>query len=345
MSLAVFSAHQYDRTYFELAKTRMGYEGKICYHEVALGKDTVTVAEKVTAVCVFVNDVVDAEVLQQLHDQGVQAILLRCAGYNNVDLHTAEELGFFVANVPSYSPESVAEYAVGLVQCINRKICRAYDRVRLGNFTLEGLVGMALHGKTIGIIGTGRIGVCFARIMSGFGCQLLAYDPYPNEEFSKYGQFVELENLLQRSDIVSLHCPLLQSTKHIINKDTLSQMKVGAILVNVSRGGLVDSEAVIESLKQNHLRALAIDVYEREDAVFFSDHSDDIIQDDTLMRLITFPNVIVTGHQAFFTEDALTEIATVTLENLTCFSQDLDCRNSLLKGNWKERKSVKTVRM
>lgn len=345
MSLAVFSAHQYDKIYFEQAKTRMEYDVEVQYHDVALSSDTVALAKGVTAVCIFVNDIVDSEVLKKLHGEGVGAILLRCAGYNNVELHTAEELGFFVANVPSYSPESVAEYAVGLVQCINRKICRAYDRVRLGNFTLDGFVGTALQGKTIGIIGTGRIGICFARIMSGFGCQLLAYDPYATEEFLKYGKFVELNNLLQQSDIISLHCPLLQSTKHIINKDTLSLMKVGAMLVNVSRGGLVDSEAVIESLKQKHLGALAIDVYEREGAVFFSDHSTDIIEDDTLMRLITFPNVIVTGHQAFFTEDALIEIATVSLKNFACFSQDLDCGNSLFKGNLKARKGVKTVRM
>lgn len=249
MSVAVFSAHQYDKTYFEQAKTRMEHDVKLHYHDIALSSDTVSLAKGITAECVFVNDIVDAEVLEKLHHEGVGAILLRCAGYNNVDLAAAEQWGFFVANVPSYSPESVAEYVVALLQAVNRKLCRAYERVRLGNFILDGFVGIALRGKTVGVIGTGKIGICFARIMSGFGCHLLAYDPYPNKEFSNYGKFVELDTLLQQSDVVSLHCPLLPSTKHTINRDTLARMKPGTILVNVSRGGLIDSEAVIESLK------------------------------------------------------------------------------------------------
>ncbi|RVX71436.1 hypothetical protein B0A52_05008 [Exophiala mesophila] len=345
MTISVFSAKQYDRTFFDQAKNRSGIELTVRYHGESLSRDTVSHAKDATAVCVFVNDVVNADVLKELHVYGVRAILLRCAGYNNVDLVAAEQFGFFVANVPSYSPESVAEYAVALVQSLNRKTYLAHDRVRLGNFTLDGLLGFALNGKTVGIIGTGKIGVCFARIMHGFGCRLVAYDPFENEEFAKYGDFVELGALLEQSDIVSLHCPLLESTRHIINKDTLKQMKPGAMLVNVSRGGLVDTDAVIESLKERHLSGLALDVYEREGSVFYTDHSTDIINDDALMRLVSFPNVIITGHQAFFTGEALTEIASVTLDNMMCFSQGVPCKNNILQGSLLARQSSKPLRI
>jgi D-lactate dehydrogenase len=333
MNISLFSAHQYDNIYFERAKCSSSLDATFTYHQQLLSKETAILAKNADAVCVFVNDTVDKGVLGQLDSYGVRAVFLRCAGYNNVDLEAAAHLGVFVANVPSYSPESVAEFAVALIQSLNRKTCVAHERVRIGNFSLNGLAGFALHGKTVGIIGTGKIGICFARIMAGFGCRLLAFDPVPNEEFLRYGKVVELETLLEESDIISLHCPLVQSTKHIINRESLSQMKPGAVLVNVSRGELIDSGAVIESLKQKHLGALAIDVYERERPLFYSDHSSDIIDDDVLMRLFTFPNVIVTGHQAFLTEEALTEIAKVTMENMTCFGQKMKCKNDLTRGD------------
>jgi D-lactate dehydrogenase len=345
MKVSVFSVHQYDKVFLEQAKCHAKLDFTFDYHKESLSSNNVALCEGATAVCVFVNDILDADVLKSLKDRHVKAILLRCAGYNNVDLEAAEKLGLFVANVPSYSPESVAEYAVALIQTLNRKTCKAHDRVRLGDFTLDGLLGTAIHGKTVGIIGTGKIGMCFARIMNGFGCNLLAHDPYPNDEFLPFGKFVTLEYLLENSDVVSLHCPLVKGTRHLINSSTLSHMKAGAMLVNVARGGLIDTAAVIESLKRGHLGALALDVYEREGAVFYSDHSADIIEDDALMRLMTFPNVIITGHQAFFTEEALNEIATETVENISCFSRGLECKNYLLKGHFLARQGAKPVRM
>ncbi|KAF3927932.1 hypothetical protein ABW20_dc0107738 [Dactylellina cionopaga] len=331
MKVAVFSAHKYDQAHLGKAKDLAGPEVVLAYHDVPLSNKTVSLADGADAVCVFVNDILDADVLEQLNSYGCKAVLLRCAGYNNVDLETATKLGFFVANVPSYSPESVAEYAVGLLQTLNRRIFTAHDRVRVGNFSLEGLLGVALHGKTVGLIGSGKIGICFARIMSGFGCKILAYDPFPNNDLLQYGKFTDLDSLLEQSDIVSLHCPLVKSTRHIINKETLAKMKAGAILVNVSRGGLIETDALIDSLKRKHLGGLAADVYEREGAVFYLDHSTDIIEDDALVRLISFPNVIITGHQAYFTVEALDEIAKATIDNLACFEKGLECANSLLK--------------
>ena len=340
MIVSVFSARQHDRTYLERARTNIGLNITFDYHEVSLSSDTVQLAKGSTAVCVFVNDILNAVVLKQLHNYEIGAILLRCAGYNNVDLESASNLGFFIANVPSYSPESVAEFAVALIQTLNRKTYKAYNRVRVGNFSLDGLLGFTLHGKTVGIIGTGRIGLCFARIMSSFGCRILAYDPFQPSELLIYGKFVELNVLLKESDIVSLHCPLIEGTKHIINNASLARMKAGAMLVNVSRGGLIDTEAAIECLKRKHLGSLAMDVYEQEGKVFYEDHSADIVEDDTLMRLMTFPNVIITGHQAFFTEEALTEIAGVTLQNLSHFQEGLDCSNNLLlKGSLDHQKT------
>lgn len=253
-----------------------------------------------------------------------------------MDLETASRLGMFVANVPSYSPEAVAEFAVALVQTLNRNTHRAYNRVREANFSLDGLLGRTLHGSTVGILGTGKIGVAFARIMQGFGCKLLAYDPFRNDEFKKYGEYTTLEDLLSRADIVSLHCPLMDSTRHIINETTLGQMKKGAMLVNTSRGGLVNTKAVIAALKKHHLGGLALDVYEHESAFFYNDHSGTIIDDDDLMRLTTFHNVLVCGHQAFFTEEALQEIADVTLRNLADFVHGQECKNILVQSGQQE---------
>ncbi|CAJ2501279.1 Uu.00g041320.m01.CDS01 [Anthostomella pinea] len=335
MKLAVFSAKPYDKTYLTNAcaseiDNSAGID--ITYHEFALSPETVPLAAGATAVCVFVNDSLNADVLSSLHASGVRAILLRCAGYNNVDLAAAERLGLFVANVPSYSPEAVAEFAVALIQTLNRNTHKAYNRTREANFALDGLLGRTLHGKTVGVVGTGKIGVSFARIMSaGFGCKVVAFDPYPNDEFKKHGAYVpELETLLCQADVVSLHCPLTPQTRHLLNAESLAQMKEGAMLVNTSRGGLIDTRAVIAALKRRHLGGLALDVYEGEGALFYNDHSGTIIDDDELMRLTTFHNVLVCGHQAFFTEEALREIADCTVRNLADFVHARECKNSLV---------------
>ncbi|KAI1074580.1 hypothetical protein F5B20DRAFT_563234 [Whalleya microplaca] len=335
MQLAVFSAKPYDKKYLTTARateldSAAGIE--ILYHEFALSPETVPLAKDATAVCVFVNDNVSAPVLESLHENGVRAILLRCAGYNNVDLAAAERLGLYVANVPSYSPECVAEFAVAMVQTLNRNTHRAYNRVREGNFNLDGLLGRTLHGKTVGIVGTGKIGVAFARIMAGFGCRLLAFDPFENDAFKQYGTYTDLDTLLPQSDIVSLHCPLIPETRHIIDEGSVSKMKPGAMLVNTSRGGLIKTRAVIAALKSKHLGGLALDVYEGEGALFYNDHSGTIIDDDELMRLTTFHNVLVCGHQAFFTEEALREIADGTIRNLADFLHKRLCDNALVQS-------------
>lgn len=347
MKLSVFSTKSYDRTYLdEVLTTRFPTLCTIEYHSFALTSETVSLAHSSTAVSVFVNDTLDAPVLRALHKGGVRAILLRCAGFNHVDLSTAEELGLFVANVPAYSPEAVAEFAVTLIQTLNRKTHRAYNRVREGNFNIEGLLGTTLHGKTVGIVGVGRIGLAAARIFHGFGCRLLAYDPFAGEEFKQFGTLVELDTLLQESNIVSLHCPLTEGTKHLINMDTLARMKPGAMLVNTSRGGLIDSAAVIEALKTRHLGGLALDVYEAEGELFYNDHSGEIIDDDVLMRLMTFPNVLICGHQGFFTSEALTEIASVTLSNLSDFADGRSCPRSLVaEGHVLVRRDTAPVRL
>ncbi|GAW22489.1 hypothetical protein ANO14919_120260 [Xylariales sp. No.14919] len=334
MKLAVFSAKPYDKVYLTQAAELdpdTGSKIEIVYHEFALSSETVSLAAGASAVCVFVNDTLAEDVLTSLHSLGVRAILLRCAGYNNVDLKAASQLGLFVANVPAYNPEAVAEFAVALVQTLNRNTHRAYNRVREANFALDGLLGRTLHGKTVGIVGTGKIGIAFARIMQGFGCKLLAHDPFPTPEFDQFGEYTTLEDLLSRADVVSLHCPLLPPTRHIINEATLRVMKKGAMLVNTSRGGLIDTKAVIAALKKQQLGGLALDVYEHESAFFYNDHSGTIIEDDDLMRLTTFHNVLVCGHQAFFTEEALGEIAGATIRNLRDFVNGRECQNSLVE--------------
>ncbi|KAK3497424.1 uncharacterized protein B0T23DRAFT_374286 [Neurospora hispaniola] len=361
MKLAVFSAKPYDREYLsQVHATRYGLANtdnphvqgslaprtELVFHDFPLSVETVPLAVGATAVCVFVNDTLNGSVLKALRQEGVRAILLRCAGYNNVDLEEAERLGFFVANVPSYSPEAVAEFAIALIQTLNRKTHRAYNRVREGNFNLDGLLGRTLYGKTVGIIGTGKIGVSLARILQGFGCKLVAYDPYPTDFFKPYGEYTSLDELLPQCDFVSLHCPLTDLTKHIINKQTLAKMKKDAMLVNTSRGGLVNTKAVIDALKSHQLGGLALDVYEGESALFYQDHSGHIIQDDELMRLTTFHNVIICGHQAFFTEEALTEIAESTLSNLEDFLRRVPCKNSLVSdGHLLARRDSVPVRI
>ncbi len=264
--------------------------------------------------------------------QGVRAVLLRCAGFNNVDLAAAKALDLFVARVPAYSPEAVAEHALALVMTLNRQTHRAYNRVREGNFMLDGLLGRTLHGRTVGIVGTGKIGLATARIFNGMGCTVLGHDPYPSPAFGGIGEMAGLDELLARADIVSLHCPLTPETHHLINDASLARMKPGAMLVNTSRGALVDTHAVIRALKSRRLGHLAIDVYEQESALFFQDLSGEIIDDEAFQRLMTFPNVLVTGHQGFFTVEALQEISAITLGNLQDFVAGRVCANRVEAG-------------
>lgn len=278
----------------------------------------------------FVNDQLDASVLEILASHGTRLIALRCAGFNNVDLKVAAKLGMTIVRVPAYSPYAVAEHTIGLILTLNRKIHRAYNRVREGNFSLDGLLGFDLHGRTIGIVGTGKIGQIVAQIMQGFGCRLLAYDLHPNSVCEAAGaKYVELSKLLSDSDIITLHCPLTPETHHLINREAIAQMKQGVMLINTSRGALIHTEAVIGGLKSQRVGALGLDVYEQESDLFFEDLSDQIIQDDLFERLMTFPNVIVTAHQAFFTKEALQNIAETTLSNITDYQEGKGCSNAL----------------
>jgi D-lactate dehydrogenase len=315
MKIAVFSTKAYDKHFFDAANRRAGHS--LTYFEPRLTEQTASLADGFPAVCVFVNDILDAAVLRILSDHGTGLIALRCAGFNNVDLKAANELGFSVVRVPAYSPYAVAEHTVGLMLALNRKIHRAYARVREGNFALDGLLGFDMREKVVGIIGTGQIGSIVAKILSGFGCTLIAHDPYPNEEIEKYGViYVPLRELIEQSDIVTLHCPLMPQTYHLIGKEALTWMKTGVMLINTSRGALIDTPAAIEALKEGKIAYLGLDVYEEEGDLFFEDLSGTVIQDDVFSRLLTFPNVIITGHQAFFTSNALTSIAETTLSNL-----------------------------
>lgn len=329
MKIAVFNTRKYDRQFFDQANLKHNHE--LVYLEPHLEQTTTPLAAGFPGVCIFVNDTADAKTLETLASNGTKYLLLRCTGFNQVDLKVAAELGIQVARVPSYSPYSVAEHAVGLVLTLNRKIHKAYNRVRDDNFALDGLMGFDLHGRTVGVIGTGKIGMIFAQIMHGFGCQLLGYDAYPNSNFEAIGaaQYVELPELLENADIISLHCPLLPTTEHIINADAINQMKPGITLINTSRGKLIDTRAVIEGIKVGKIGYLGIDVYEQEDNLFFEDLSGTIIQDDVFQLLQSFSNVVITAHQAFFTRDAVTTIAETTLANADCFERGQECPNEL----------------
>ena len=332
MKVSIFSSKPYDRQFLNAANdnARNDMRHELTFFEPRLTTETASLAEGFEAVCVFVHDKLDREVLQTLHDGGCRFVTLRCAGFNNVDVDAAREMGIGVARVPAYSPYAVAEHAAGLILTLNRKFHRAFNRVREGNFALEGLLGFDLHGKTVGVVGSGKIGVCFVRIMLGFGCRVLVYDPAPSEELKSLNvEMVSLESVLAQSDIVSLHCPLLPQTHHLMNAQTLSQMKRGAMLINTSRGALVDANAVVEALKSRHLGALGLDVYEEEAGVFYEDHSDRVLEDDTLSRLLSFPNVVVTGHQAFFTREALENIAQTTIGNLNQWNESGACDNAV----------------
>ncbi|TQV91129.1 hypothetical protein V2A60_008063 [Cordyceps javanica] len=335
MRLAVFSTKPYDKKYIALQNNaRAGSSSgiDIAYHDFPLSTDTAALAEGADAVCVFVNDGLGSEVIKVLARIGISAILLRCAGFNNVDLEAAKESGIMVANVPSYSPESVAEFTVALIQTLNRNTHRAYNRLREGNFALDGLLGFTLHGKTVGIVGTGKIGIATAKILNGFRCRILAYDKYESPALAGLGEYMALDEMLPECDIISLHCPLTEETRHLIDESTIARMKRGVMIVNTARGGLLDTAAAIKALKAKQIGSLALDVYEDESALFYNDHSGDVIHDDLLMRLMTFPNVIVCGHQAFFTDEALSEIASVTLQNLEEFIATGTCKNSLTEA-------------
>ncbi len=324
----VFSAKPYDRQFLEAAASPAEHE--LTFLEARLTQETCSLAAGYDAVCVFVNDQLDAEVLQTLAKLGVKVIALRCAGFNNVDLAVAQALGLKVVRVPAYSPHAVAEHAVALILTLNRNIHRAHARVRDGNFALGGLLGFDLFGRTVGVIGTGQIGTVFARIMSGFGCRLLGYDKFPNPTCRELGMdYVELPQLFSQSDIISLHCPLTPETHHLISSQTIVQMKDGVMIVNTSRGAVIDTRAVIHGLKSGKIGHLGLDVYEEEADVFFEDLSNEVIPDDTLSRLLTFPNVVVTGHQAFFTKDALRCIAETTLHNISDIEYRNTCQNEV----------------
>jgi D-lactate dehydrogenase len=319
MKIAVFSAKRYDREFLNAANAGAGHQ--LRYFDEPLGDESVTLAAGYEVVCIFVNDRADAEVLKALVAGGTRLIALRCTGFNNVDLKAAAQLGLKVVRVVSYSPYSVAEHAVALLQAINRKIHRAYNRTRDSNFALDGLMGFDLHGKTVAVIGTGKIGCVFARIMLGFGCEVIGYDKYPSTAFAALGaRYAEPDEIGNKADIISLHCPLTPETHHIVNAGTLSRAKRGALLINTSRGGLIDTEAAVEALKSGQLGGLGIDVYEQEGDLFFRDLSSTIISDDVFQRLISFPNVIVTGHQAFFTEEAIATISETTINSITQFA-------------------------
>lgn len=319
MEVAVFGTKSYDRQFLQAAAH--GTDIEWSFIEPRLTETTAPLASPFEAICCFVNDEISAGVLQKLADGKTKLIAMRCAGYNNIDLPVAQQLGIQVARVPAYSPYAVAEHAAGLILTLNRKYHKAYNRVREGDFSLGGLLGFDLHGKTVGVIGTGKIGQIFARIMHGFGCELLAYDVHPAEECQKLGvKYEALEEVLAQSDIISLHCPLLPATKHLIDDQAIAKLKPGAMIINTSRGGLIDTKAAIGGLKSGQIGSLGIDVYEEEADLFFEDMSESVIQDDVFARLVTFPNVLVTGHQGFFTQNALEAIANVTVENLKQFS-------------------------
>jgi len=328
MRIAVFSTKAYDRRFMDGANTDHRHE--LVYFEPRLTAATVPLAAGFEAVCAFVNDTLDAAVLQKLARGGTTLVALRCAGFNNVDLAAARDATMRVVRVPAYSPYAVAEHTVGLMLALNRKLTRAAARVRDGNFALDGLLGFDFHGRTVGIVGTGAIGSVTARILAGFGCEMLAYDPFPNETCRALGAaYVPLAELFARSDVITLHCPLSPETHHLVNDSALNQMKLGVMLINTSRGAILDTLAVIDALKSGKVGYLGLDVYEEESELFFEDLSDRVLQDDVFARLLTFPNVLITGHQAFFTRDALTGIAATTLDNVSTVERGERCTNEI----------------
>lgn len=327
MRVVVFSTKPHDRQFLGTANAG---RHELVFQEARLLPETAALATGAEAVCLFVHDHADAGILANFAKLGVRHLALRCAGFNNVDVAAAGRLGLTVARVPAYSPHGVAEHAVALFLTLNRRVHRAYNRVRDGNFALDGLLGFDVHGKTVGVVGTGKIGVCFARIMRGFGCRVLAFDVARHPAAEALGvEYTTLERLFAESHIISLHCPLTPQTHHLINAAALAQMRDGVVIINTGRGPLIDTGAVIAALKTGKLGALALDVYEEEEGVFYEDHSSVFLADDQLARLLTFPNVLVTSHQAFFTREAITAIAETTVGNLDDFAAGRPCPNAL----------------
>jgi len=327
MRIAFFSTQSYDRTYF--SRFNNGHE--LVFFDAPLNEQTVNLAAGFGTVCAFVNDVLNTSVIAQLANNGVQLIAMRCAGYNNVDLQAAALHKIPVVRVPAYSPFAVAEHAVAMILTLNRKTHKAYNRVREGNFSLERLTGFDLHGKIVGVIGTGKIGHVFTDIMLGFGCRILTFDVVANRDLEAKGvEYLPLVKLLPQCDIISLHCPLNDQTKHIINAQTLGMMKKGVMLINTSRGALINASDVITALKSGKVGYLGIDVYEQEEGVFYENLSEEIIQDDVLLRLLTFPNVLVTSHQAFFTATALRNISETTMRNIAEHFTGVESPNQVL---------------
>ncbi|HOK94954.1 MAG TPA: 2-hydroxyacid dehydrogenase [Anaerohalosphaeraceae bacterium] len=327
MQVAVYSTKPYVEDFFKRANQQCGH--KLVFLQEPLTIDTVPLAKGSQAVCIFVNDTADAAVLMKLKEAGIKLVALRCAGFNNVDIEAAQRLGLCVVRVPAYSPYAVAEHTVALMLALNRRIHRAHWRVREGNFSLDGLMGFDLHGSSVGIIGTGRIGEVVAQILHGFGCRLYAYDVNRNPACEKLGvQYAELDAIYRTCSIITLHCPLVPQTYHLIDKAAIDKMQDCVMLINTSRGALIDTKAVIDGLKSRRIGYLGLDVYEEEGDLFFQDLSDQIIQDDVFARLLMFPNVIITGHQAFFTHNALQAIAHTTLSNITAYEKG-NCQNIL----------------
>ena len=320
MKVAIFSAKKYDREFLSAANAS---RHELRFFEPHLHEETAGLATRFEAVCVFVNDQVNAAVLARLQSLGVRLVALRCAGYNNVDLAAATKHGISVVRVPAYSPYAVAEHTIALMLARNRKLHRAYNRVREGNFALDGLLGFDMHGKTVGIVGTGQIGMVVAQILRGFACPTLAFDPIPNQTCRSLGvRYVDLNELFAQADIITLHSPLMPENKYMIDEPALQKMKTGVMLINTSRGALLDTRALIQALKGGKIGYLGLDVYEEEEQIFFEDRSGLILSDDVFARLLTFPNVIITGHQAFFTREALLNIAATTIDNIIRFENN-----------------------
>lgn len=328
MKIAVYSTKSYDQAVLTEVNKQFTYT--FSFFDFRLTAETAKNAVGHQAVCLFVNDECNDEILTELHRLGVRVVALRCAGFDNVDLTSAHRLGIEVVRVPAYSPEAVAEHTIGMMMCLNRRIHRAYQRTREGNFSLEGLTGFNMFGKTVGIIGTGKIGLATLRILRGFGMELLATDPYPSAEAETCGAtYTTLDDLLQRSDIISLHCPMTSDNHHLLNTRAFDKMKKGVMIINTSRGSLIDSSAAIEALKEGKVGALGMDVYENERDLFFEDKSNEIIQDDIFGRLSACHNVLFTGHQAFLTQEALSSIALTTLTNLSQIFSGQPCDNAV----------------
>jgi D-lactate dehydrogenase len=328
LKVAVFSTKSYDREYFERFNKEAHHQ--LTYFEAPLNKNTANLTLNQNAVCVFVNDKLDKEAIAELAKNNIKLIALRCSGFNNVDLQAAAKNNIKVLRVPAYSPQAVAEHAIALILTLNRKTHKAYNRIREGNFSLEKLTGFDLFGKTVGVIGTGRIGAFFCEIMLGFGCKVIAYDFAESQNLKQKGVvYRSFGAILENADIISLHCPLTPETHHLINKDAFSKMKKGLMLINTSRGALINTKDAIEALKSEKLGYLGIDVYEQEEHLFFRDLSEKIIQDEVIARLMTFPNVLITSHQGFFTKEALEQIAITTLQNLTDFEARIFTENEV----------------